>query len=57
MKVSRRGLSMTECDQIGIGGDCGFECRVFLRGECTIANEIAENADRDDLKLYREIYG
>ena len=47
---------MTEYDQIGIGGGCGFDCCVFLRGECTIACEVAENASQEDRELYLEIY-
>lgn len=48
---------MYECHQIGIGGGCGFECEVFLRGDCTIADEVAEGADAEDRELYLEIYG
>ncbi len=48
---------MSECDQIGIGGGCGFECPVFLRGDCEIADEVAEDASPEDRKLYEDIYG
>lgn len=48
---------MTECSQNGIWGDCGFDCSVFLRGECTIADELAEGANPDNMELYLEIYG
>jgi len=48
---------MTECDQIGIGGGCGFDCRVFLRGECDTADEMIEDASHEDFELYLEIYG
>lgn len=27
-------LSMTDCEVIGIGGNCGPDCIVLLRGEC-----------------------
>lgn len=47
---------MTECDQVGIGGGCGFNCRVFLHGECDIADEVAEDASPEDRELYLEIY-
>jgi hypothetical protein len=47
---------MNECDQIGIDGDCGWECPVFLRGECSIANEIADGASPENRELYKEIY-
>ncbi len=47
---------MNECDQNGIGGDCGFDCSVFLRGECMIADELAEGANPNDMELYRELY-
>ncbi len=48
---------MNECDINGMGGDCGFECSAFLQGDCEIANDIAEDADPEDLELYQEIYG
>lgn len=47
---------MTDCDRIGIGGGCGFDCQVFLRGECTIADEMADGANEADYQLYLEIY-
>ena len=48
---------MNDCDRTGINGGCGFECPVFLRGDCEIADEIAEEASPEDLELYEEIYG
>jgi hypothetical protein len=26
--------SMSDCETVGISGDCGYECPVFLRGDC-----------------------
>jgi hypothetical protein len=43
---------MGECDE-----NCGFDCEDFLEGKCPIANELAEEADEEELELYREIYG
>jgi hypothetical protein len=51
------GTSMNDCDRIGIGGGCGFDCRVFLRGECTVPDEVADGASPEDRELYKEIYG
>lgn len=48
---------MTECDSIGIGGGCGFDCDVFLCGECKIAGEMVEDACKENRELYFDIYG
>lgn len=48
---------MNDCDREGINGNCGFDCRVFLLGECEIADEMGEEAEGEDLKLHIEIYG
>lgn len=32
------------CESVGMGGDCGPECPVYLRGECDIEDEIDEVA-------------
>ena len=51
------------CDTEGMGGNCGFECRVFKRGNCKIAGEfITEpetikllwNENREILERYTE---
>ena len=48
---------MNDCDRIGIGGGCGFDCPVFLEGCCEIADEMIEGASDEDRELYFEIYG
>lgn len=48
---------MNECDQVGLSGGCGFDCCVFLRGGCDIADEMVEDASPEDRELYEEIYG
>jgi len=48
---------MNDCDREGINGNCGFDCPVFLLGECEIADEIGEEATGEDLELYLDIYG
>lgn len=27
-------LGMSDCETVGINGDCGYECPIFLNGEC-----------------------
>lgn len=41
------------CEGVGQGGDCGPECPVYLRGDCTIEDEIDEVAI--ELALKKEI--
>ncbi len=36
---------MSECERIGMNGNCGLECPVFLRKECTSADEIFKMMD------------
>lgn len=36
-------LSMTDCEVVGINGDCGLECPVFLREECPFMDELREH--------------
>jgi len=54
---NHKDREMTDCEKIGMGGGCGFECSVFLDGECAIADEVADGADHKDMELYLEIYG
>jgi len=39
-------LSITDCEVVGINGDCGLECPVFMRGDCDCADEILAEAPR-----------
>jgi len=48
---------VNECDTIGIGGGCGTDCPVWLRGECAYAEEGMENYTSEELTLYVNIYG
>ena len=48
---------VTECDIIGIGGGCGTTCDVWLRGECSLAEEGMEHYNLEERVLYFEIYG
>lgn len=38
-------VGMSECDRNGINGSCGYECPVFLRGECEYQDEMQLSAD------------
>ena len=33
-------LTMTDCEVVGINGDCGENCPVSVRGECSIEEEV-----------------
>ena len=35
-------LSMTDCEVIGINGDCGSKCPVLLRDECEYQDEMLD---------------
>ena len=35
-------LSMTDCEVVGINGDCGSKCPVLLRDECTFEDELID---------------
>lgn len=35
-------LGMTDCEAVGINGDCGSNCPVLLRGECEYQDEMIE---------------
>lgn len=38
--------SISDCEVVGINGDCGYDCPVFLRGDCKneeMCNEIINN--------------
>lgn len=51
------------CFSVGMGGDCGFDCPVFLRGKCSIGDEIASNENIHDhfptnvVDEIQELYG
>ncbi len=34
--------SMTDCEVVGINGDCGKECIVYLEGRCDCEDEVNE---------------
>lgn len=36
---------MSDCDRIGMGGGCGPDCQVFIRGDCELEDEINESID------------
>lgn len=50
-------VSRGECHSIGIMGDCGTECPLWLGGECEIADEWYEDLSPEELEQYHEIYG
>jgi len=45
---------MDDCSRNGLSGNCGIDCEVFLRGECTIEDEIKESDEYKNSDLYRE---
>ena len=36
------GRGMTNCELVGISGDCGLDCPVLLAGECECEEEMLE---------------
>ena len=34
--------SISDCEVVGINGDCGKNCPVYLRGDCECEDEIAD---------------
>jgi len=45
---------MDDCSRNGLSGNCGIDCEVFLRGECTIENEIKETKEYLNSELHEE---
>lgn len=39
------------CTSIGMGGGCGSDCSVFLRGECDVGHEVLESINNDPLNM------
>jgi len=42
--------SWQTCHTVGISGGCGYDCPVFLRGDCDIQEEIIENGLNEGMK-------
>jgi|GEM_PF-3809955 len=53
----RYPLGMTGCEVVGINGDCGIACPVYLEGECESIEEMVNDLTGDDLKRHQELYG
>ena len=47
-----------ECHSVGIGGGCGYDCPMFVRGDCDIQDEMNEGLleDYQDLQARLEKY-
>ena len=47
-------LSMTDCEVVGINGDCGLDCPVWIRGDCEFPEGmipiILENYSADEIE-------
>ena len=49
---------MSACDSIGMAGDCGMECPVYLDGECQSVEEFElEGLTDEELDVHWELYG
>ena len=48
---------MTDCEREGINGNCGLDCKVYLRGGCVDAEDMIRGALPRELKLHLKIYG
>jgi len=49
-------VGTTECFNVGISGDCGPDCFVYLKGECKEPHEMIERLNEEELKLHSELY-
>ena len=36
---------MSECERVGIGGNCGNKCPVYQRGKCEFQGTMGEDAE------------
>ena len=45
------------CFDEGQSGNCGYECRGFLNGDCDIPDEIIENCKSDFEEVLIDEYG
>jgi len=51
-------LGMSDCETIGISGQCNMDCPVFLSGDCGEPQEfLNRNLGDDELELYSSLYG
>ncbi len=39
MEADRYSVGMTDCERVGMAGNCGPDCRVLLRGDCECVEE------------------
>lgn len=51
-------VGTSECFNVGISGECGPKCFVYLKGECDEPGEMVERLDgSDELTRHEELYG
>lgn len=48
---------MKTCHDIGIAGNCGLDCEVYLSGGCDEAESMGEDLAGEDLLRHVSIYG
>lgn len=51
-------VGMPGCYVVGLNGDCGIECPVYLEGDCNEPKEMIELLETDkERKLHNDLYG
>lgn len=48
--------SMSDCDRIGMAGNCGPDCPVYLEGRCAEPQEMIPRLDNEELFEHYTIY-
>lgn len=49
--------SMSDCDRIGLGGGCGLDCEVYLRGDCKTPPDEEVPAASEEQSNYSKYRG
>lgn len=53
----RYPVGMSDCEVIGINGDCGPDCHVYLDGNCEEPGEMIERLEgQSELDRHNELY-
>ncbi len=49
-------VGTSECFNVGIGGGCGPDCFVYLKGKCDEPQEMLEQLDEAGVAKHNELY-
>ena len=48
--------SMSDCDRIGMAGNCGPDCSVYLASKCNVPDEMIPRLDSDEFLMHIILY-